>query len=82
MPGSAARRAAVGEGFFEVFHDVGELVDFFVEAAEEIGCRRIVAGVGKFFRTGSCARDLRRREKFRVGRPRAESDAAGEAFEI
>jgi len=57
----------VGEGFFEFFTDVGELVDFFVEVAEEIAA----AGLWRreeIFRTGSCARDLRSARKFRVAR--------------
>jgi len=36
-------RALVGEGFFEFFTDVGELVDFFVEVAEEIAAAGLCA---------------------------------------
>jgi len=72
------RRAARRRGIFSSFFtDVGELVDFFVEVAEEIAARRTAAGVRKFFRTGSCARDLRRARSSRGG-GEAESDAAGE----
>jgi len=81
MPGSAAEAGRlVGEGFFEFFTDVGELVDFFVEVAEEIAA----AGLWRreeIFQDRELREGFAEREKFAwAARPRVMR--AGEAFEI
>jgi len=69
-----------GRGFFEFFTDVGELVDSSWRSRRR-SLPPDCGGVRKFFRTGSCARDLRSaRSSRRAARPRVMP--AGEAFEI
>jgi len=78
MPGSLRRLAVVGEGFFE-FSRTSVSSSISSWRSRRRSCRGLWRRE-EFFRTGSCARDLRS-ARSSVGR-QAESDAAGEAFEI
>ena len=70
----------VGEGFFEAFADIGELVDFLEEDADEVAATGLRRGE-EFLQDGELREGFAEGEEF-AGSGEAKSDAAGEALEV